>query len=534
MAAIVSSLPLMGADCQTSRLFRPGLYGRLALAIVLGIVALAPQALLARLPTRVEGRAPREYWQFLFFYESTRAPGQIERIWHPFYGVYENQEKAYSYRRALYPIFYSHGTNHWNHWTMLYFFSGDDVYREEADEGDSDWLLSPFFQMGGGAGEDYWSVFPFYGRLRNKLGYSEINYVLFPLYASWSYRDYHARGILWPLTMWGGGDDRDDLRIFPFYSQKIHRGKYDRRTLLWPFFQWGDEALDKVEPRHYFFSFPLVGRKWSDQGQLNAWTFLWLPFLGGFVAWGEDKKTNSFSFNALWFIYQYQRSDDPHLSKHVIFPFYGYYRFGNTDDDAETYYNEALFITPLFAALHASSAVVDSEYTYLFPFYTNNTRHFRKERESDWHLKIWPLFQITETSGGRSEFRSLVLWPFRADQFERDWGVFYALTEWSRYENGDRYFSLLFRLYSRYWNENEEHHFFIGFEWHNTPAYWNFCFLGGLFGLRRDFPAGGDPYFTMQLFWIDLPLGGPPPATTETLLRPLGAPAELRLAIGDL
>lgn len=500
--------------------------------LLIVIFLLAPGTLLARLPTTIEDHSPREYWQFLFLYESTTAAGQRERIWHPFYGVYQNQEKAYSYRRVLYPIFYSHGTNHWNRWTFLYFFSGDDVYREPQEQ-DSDWLLGPLFQFGRGGQEreNYVSVFPFYGRLRNKLGYSEIRYALFPLYASWSYRDYHARAILWPLTMWGGSPTRNDLRILPFYSHKIHDGKYDRRSVLWPFFQWGVEGLDKREPRSFFFSFPLVGHKWSEQGNLNAWTFLWLPFLGGLVGWGEDKVNESFSFNALWFIYQYQRSKDPQIKKHVFFPLYGYYRFGNTDRADETYYNEGLFITPLYASLRTNSALLESEYTFLLPFYTNNTRHYRKERESDWFLKIWPLFQVIETSRGRSEFRSLVLWPFRSDQFERDWGTFYSLLEWNRYENGDRYFSLLFRLYSRYWNPEEERHFFVGFEWHSTSACWRLAFLGGLLGIRRDYLPDGDSYTTVELFWLDIAPGRPPAVSAAELMRPTDAAPVWRLPL---
>lgn len=512
------------------RSLRQARTGRL-IAAALFSLALAPAALWARQPTQVEDQTPREYWQFLFLYEQTRAPGQVERIFHPFYGVYSNEEKAYDYRRSLYPIFYSHGTYSWQKWTFLWIFTGDDVYREESAE-DSDFLLGPFFQLGRGgrSGERYVSVFPFYGNLRNKLGYSEINYVLFPAYANWSYRDYKAHGVLWPLIMWGGSETRDDLRIFPFYSHKTHAGQYDRRAVLWPFFQWGSEGLDKQEPRHYFFSFPLYGRKWSDDGNLSVHSFLWLPLLGGFVAWGEDKVGNTFNFNALFFLYQYGTSDDPVIRRHVIFPFYGYYRFGNTDEDDKTYYNEGLFITPLYARLRTNSEVLESDYTFLLPFLTWNERFYKKERESDSFFKLWPLFQTLETSGGRREFRSLVLWPFRSDQFEKDWGTLYSLVEVNRYENGDRYFSTLWRIYSRYWNETEEHHFLIGLELHLTPRLFEVSFLGGFLGFRRDYPLNESAYSTLQFLWLDIFLGRdsiptPLPAAVggERIQRPVGA-----------
>lgn len=508
--------------------------------LLIAITTFWPRGLAAEMPTRPEGESPRDYRQFLFLYEQTEAAGQSELFVHPFYSHYGNQERAYDYHTVLYPIFYSHGTNFWNRWTFLYFFTGDDFYHEDSAD-DTDLFLSPLFHLGFGEAEkeDYISVFPVYGSLRNKLGWSELSYFMFPVYATWAHRDYRAYGILWPLIMWGGSPTRNDFRVFPLYSSKKHFGKYERKTVLWPFFQWGSEGLDKVEPRHYFFSFPFYGRKWSDDGNLYAHTFLWLPFLGGFVAWGGDDARNSFQMNAFWFLYQYGYNEDPTIYRHIIFPFYGKYRFGTepesvdgadedrirgTDDEQERlaeegddhfpgyepvegnpYYKEATFITPLYVNLKTHSSVVVSDYDIVIPFYWNDKRYYRREKESESYLKIWPLFHYIESDAGRYEFRSLALWPLRSDHFERNWGTYYALLENNLYENGDRYFATMLRLYSRYWNKSEEHHFLIGFEYHNTPDYWNVNFLGGFLGWRRDYPSdGGDAYNTLQLLWLDI------------------------------
>ncbi|MBI3395252.1 MAG: hypothetical protein HY042_05415 [Spirochaetia bacterium] len=316
---------------------------------------------------------------------------------------------------------------------------------------------------------------------------------MFPLYASWSHKEYEGHGILWPLIMWGGDEVRSDLRIFPFYSSKIHRGKYERRSVLWPFLQWGVEDLDKREWRKYFLFFPFYGHKWSEHGTLSVHSIGWPISL---VSWGEDKKTKGFELNVLTILYQYAYSDNPVMRKQIIFPFYGYYRFGNEEATFA-----ALF---LYTHLKTHSLILESDYTFVFPFFTSEDRYYRKERTTEEYLKIWPLFNYMEDSKGNSSFRTLdILWPWRDDTMDRLWGPVWSLAEYRTMENGDRYFSVLFRLYSQYWNEQEFHLFFLGFEFHKTPRYWSFEFLGGLFGFRRDYAVDiKPPENTIRLFWL--------------------------------
>lgn len=503
-------------------------YSKYLLILVTTLISIT--SIEARMPTRIGEETPRKYWQFIFLLETTTAPGQSEFIFHPFYGNYKNEEKAYEFHHALYPLFMGHGTNYWKKWSLFYFFTGDDRYHKDKKE-DSDLFLSPLFHFGSGAdpSEDYYSFFPLYGKMKSKFGWDEINYVLFPLYSNWSGKNYKAHSLLWPIIMWGGGRHRSDFRIFPIYSKKEHQGKYVRRTFLWPFFQWSSEGLDKRDPRYVFFSFPLYGHKWTDSGDMSAHTFLWLPFLGGLFAYGEDTRRNSIEFNALFFLYQYSYFEDPTIRKHIIFPFYGTYRFGTALDKAQLkkeqtegvqfdkhkqsrkvspFYKEATFITPLYVNLKTSSVIVESDYHVLIPFYWNMERFHRKEREFEYYQKIWPLFSWISSDTGRTEFRSLTLWPFRSDQFERTWGTLYSLFEYNTYTNGDKYLSFLFRLYSYYWNANEDHHFLAGFEYRNTPEYWSIEFLGGFLGYRYDIPHTNNdllqPRSTIRLMWFDI------------------------------
>ncbi len=475
------------------------------------LMTVSVEGLLAKMPDTVTDETPRSYWQLLFLYERTTAPGQEEFIFRlplPFYGRYKNEERAYTFHHALYPIFYSHGTNHWKKWTAGFIFTGDDFYHEDTEK-DTDLFLSPLLYWGWGDSEKerYISFFPFYGRIKNKLGWNEINFVLFPLYAGWTYKEYRAHSILWPFVMWGGSETRDDLRIFPFYSRKTHRGKYRKYSIMWPFVQWGHEALDKKEPRGYFLAWPFYMRKWSRDGNLSAHGFLNLILLPPLLAWGSDKKTNSFGLNVL-FLYQYETNDSPYTRKHVLFPFYGYYQTANRSTE---------FFGPFYTRLKSHSVIFESR-THIagpvLPMYWKTDRYYLKDWKRQSFLKMWPFFQYAKDTKGNMEFRSLVLWPARADKFEKYWGPLVGLVEYREFENGDKYFSTMLRLYSQYWNKREFHLFVAGFEYHSTPEYWSVEFLGGFLGYRRDYaiPAGGDltggrsleARNTLRLLWFDI------------------------------
>lgn len=473
----------------------------------------------------VFGETRREYWQLGPFYSQTASPGQKEVIFHPFYSRFRDYERDYDYSTVLYPLYFSHGTNHWRKWSLLHIFSGDSLYHEDQKE-DTDLLLSPLFYWGRGDTEKerYFSIFPFYGRIKDKFAHSEISYVMFPFYTSWNYGRYKARGILWPLVMWGSSPTRRDLRIFPFYSHKIHEGKYIRRTVLWPFFQWGHEDLDKREPRSYFLFWPIYGRKWSRDGNLSVHSIM--PILGGWpliAAWGSDKKTGAFDFKALLFLIQRTKSKDPYINKFFFLPFYGFYDFGNFEDESTDNFSatkEGYFITPFYAKLKTHSVILESEYTSLFPVYINNKRYYRKERENERYLKIWPLFRYQSDTRGNMSFRTITLLPWRSDQFEKVWGPYYSLMEYNRYENGDRYFSLFFRMYAQYWNASEFHLFLLGlFEFHSTPDYWSFKILGGLFGYRRDYARPAAEPLLEPLSPLPARLGPTPEA--DVMGRPL-------------
>ncbi len=457
------------------------------------------------MPYEVEGDRPRNYWQFIFLFDTTRSEGQYEFNFHPFYSIYKNEERAYIAQQFLYPIFYAQGTNYWNSWSFLYFFSGKSLYHTDAGAGeDSDFLIGPIHGGYGTHKESYGGFFPIGGYFTDLFGYDRVTYALFPIYAGWSYKDYQAHGILWPLIMWGSGNKRKDLRIFPFYSSKVHYGKYNRKSLLWPFFQWGSEDLDKLEPHYYFTSWPLFGYKWSEYNNLMAWEILWLPYFGGFVSYGRDYTKEQVDLSILWSLIQYSKGRDPDIDKLVLFPFYGHYRYGQLyDDNKQPYKKEAQFITPFWTRLQTNSAFLDSDDKFLIPFYWDLHRYYHKEREEERTIAVWPFIKYKNSTDNSLEVSSLTLWP-ASDTFEKNWGPLVSIFQYKRYENDDQYLSLFFRLYSQYWNANGGHFFLAGLEVHNDDQHSSFEILGGLLGFHRYTLNDGNSQGAFDFLWIKM------------------------------
>lgn len=403
----------------------------------------------AKLPTYPHGEYPADYWQFWVFYEKEWRKGQNERILRPFYSTYHDDLRAHTYKTSLYPIYYSERTSHWDRWTFLFIFSHDSTLHDDTGD-DSDLVLSPLFQWGRGETDKdrYVAFFPFYGKMKSKLSWGEVNFFLFPLYVDWSHKEFKARSFLWPFFVWGSSDIRSEYRFFPFYSKKAHIAKFEHYTVLWPFIQWGRDFMDKKEPTSYSFFFPFYNFKSSHYGNMKSRSFLWLPFLGGLAGYGYDRKTSEVNYNFLFFLFQYGYSNTKDYRKHIFFPFYGYSRFAS---------KEFTFITPLYVHMRTDTYGVKSDSYYLVPFFYYMEKYFVKEERTDTYYKVWPIFKWHKDSEGNLFWNTLSLFPLRSTTLERIWDPFVSIVEYKKFINGEKRLSLMMRLYTQRWSEDEFH-----------------------------------------------------------------------------
>lgn len=443
----------------------------------------------AKNPKQIYGDSKSEYWQFWFLYESEKRAGQTETIIRPFFSSYYERQSDHKYQTVLYPLFYREKTNHWEKWSFLFIFSKDTAIHPDTGE-DTDFILSPFLQWGKGETdrERYLAFFPFFGSIRSKITWSEINFFLFPLYANWQYKEFKAHAIIWPLILFGSSETRHEYRFLPFFSIKEHIGKYRHFSVLWPFIQWGNDFMDKKEPTSYAFFWPLFNFKKSEYGNMRSYSFLWFPILGSAFSYGYDKRTGEVDFQ-LFYLFQYGYSNDKDYRKHVFFPFYGYSRYAG---------KEATFITPFYINLRTDTHLVKTSYHFILPFIWSMSQYYKKEERTDEYFKIWPVFRYHKDTEGNMGWSMFSFFPLRSDTIEKNWEPIWSIIEYKRFINGERRFSLFMRLYTQRWTDTEFHIYIpflldLSFEEHRTKI----KILYGLFGYEREYDKR-----TLQLLWF--------------------------------
>jgi hypothetical protein len=272
---------------------------------------------------------------------------------------------------------------------------------------DSDWLLLPFFAGGSSSDgeEDYFAFFPFFGKFKNWLMYDEVRFFLFPLWA----RTKKSNGtvsshFLWPFFGYQSGHGQG-WNFWPFYGTYEVPGLLRRNYVLWPFFNHADEYLNKPQPRHSWFLFPIYGR--TEQGDSVATTFLW-PF----ISRAERPSTDYYNWS-LWPLIKFEEGglDDsgrPNPRKvHRVLPFYMHF------EDKQSDFTSWLF--PIFWRRHDEFGKMERDSWYAVPLWWRlKTKRFDDldgdglpdQTSVETITRFWPFLGVkntVETDGTRPE-----------------------------------------------------------------------------------------------------------------------------------
>jgi hypothetical protein len=444
------------------------------LVLVFPIFSLHPN----QLPKHTHGVYPSEYSQFWFLYEKEKRTGQEQTFFRPFFSSYQEKPANHRFKTSLYPIYFSQSTGYWSKWSLFFLLGNETTQHEDLGE-DSDYGITPLFQWGNGSTskDEYSAFFPIYGTIKSKLSWSEIHFVLFPIYTSWNFKEFEAKSILWPFFLYGKSDVRKEYRALPFFAHKSHIGKFEHNSLLWPFFSWGRDNLDKKEPSSFSFAWLLFGYKKSYYGNMKSIAIM--PILGSMslFSYGYDKRTAAQDFSFLFFLFQYSYSNDKDYRKRIFFPFYGYSHYAS---------KEFYFITPFFMKMKSDTYTEKTNFVYFVPFYISSKRFYPKEERTENYLKIWPFYRHYQDAEGNSEWNTLSLFPIRSLNFERNWDPIWSLLEYKDLINGEKRFSFLMRIYTQRWSQ-DEFHFYIPFlaDYSRTKSKQSFDFFYGLLGYEN-------------------------------------------------
>jgi len=316
------------------------------------------------------------------FWRQRRPDGHVEADFLALLGRYEYVPGRDRSKTRLFPLFWY------------------ESERRPDGVQDTDWMAFPFFAGGSSSDgeEDYFAVFPFYGKLKNWLTWDEVTFILFPIFA----RTKKEPGVththwLWPFYGRKEGA-ATGWHLWPFYGTSARPGKSNRTYVLWPFWNKSVENKNHPEERRSWFLFPLMGR--TEQGDYVATTFFW-PFLGR----AERPSTDYYSW-AVWPILKFEEGGNdatgqPSQRKVKRFwPFYLHY------EDEQTSYSS--WLVPIFWKRHDEFGDMERDGYYAVPLW--------------WQLKT-KRFDDVDGDGSPDVTSTETLtrfWPFFANQAEQD------------------------------------------------------------------------------------------------------------------
>ncbi len=199
----------------------------------------------------------------------------------------------------------------------------------------------------------YRALFPVGGTLKNRLGFDQLRFVLFPLYADAMKSGGHTTHAPWPFLRFIHGAGETGFEFWPLFGHRERAGDYDSRFYLWPLIYRSAKNLSEPEPS-------------IKRGVL--------PF------YSSDTRPGLISENYVW-------------------PFFGY-----THQTTPAKYDETRYFWPLLVQGRGEANYVNR----WAPLYTHS---IAKGQDKTWY--VWPIFQRSRwVEGGVNQDRIQVLYRF--------------------------------------------------------------------------------------------------------------------------
>ncbi len=365
----------------------------------------------------------------------------------PFYSVVNDPASQRLLKEYLWPVGMIKENRGETYSRFLVFFSHDFNNTNSCSR--KRFIGFPFFYAGRDINSNkYFAVFPIGGSIHEFLGRDEIDFVLFPLYASSSVKDVKTHDILWPIVSWTKGGDVSRFRIFPFYGQSKNKERWTKRFVLWPL--WTSVRYEYPDQKGSgFILFPLYGQT-KVKGK-KSWTFL--PPLFKMARGGK----NNMELHFPWPIVQYRsigldkkfyiwplwgkKTVGPLRSSFVLWPIIGLEKTQNKDTVSSKFRLLPLFYhEKVLVKNKQAEAGVEG----------NTPAGAEKEKVRERYFKFWPLFSYNRVEEDVS-FQTLALWPLKRTQsIERNWAPIWSLYSHKRAGNNveDEVLWGLFRRYS--------------------------------------------------------------------------------------
>jgi hypothetical protein len=297
---------------------------------------------------------------------------------------------------------------------------------------------------------NYTALFPFYGKLRNRLFRDEIKFTLFPLYVQTRKRDVVTDNYLAPFFHLRRGDGLSGWQFWPLAG-------HEHKEVTSSTNAFGD-VLTVAGHRKFFALWPLCFHNDLGLGATNPVTQrVWLPFYSAHRSPARDSTTYLFPFGltltedrerqysevgAPWPFIVFARGEGKTASR--VWPLFGQAR--------NRYLQSDFYLWPLYKHSRAQAAPLDRERTRILLFlYSDLVERNSQTGKALERTDFWPLFTARRDPEGNQRLQLLALLePLlpASPSIERNWSPLWAL--WRSEKNartGAASQSLLWNVY---------------------------------------------------------------------------------------
>lgn len=190
------------------------------------------------------GGKGRSHWHVGPFFEYRRTDPGPATYWavRPFYSQVRDPATQTVTRDVLWPLgaYHYHNQASWYRALIAYGDARDD---------DPTWSFNIFplwFCGKDRRDEGYWGAFPFYGEHPHFLFMDDWQFVLWPIWQTYTVKDVRSHGVLWPFVTWRD-EPREGLGVWPIWGTARQRESY-HGYCLWPIATWASYDEDRDTP----------------------------------------------------------------------------------------------------------------------------------------------------------------------------------------------------------------------------------------------------------------------------------------------
>lgn len=278
----------------------------------------------------------------------------------------------------------------------------------------------------------HFGILPFGGNLKGMLGWEEIRFVMFPLYAETHKLGRVVYYLPFPIVRWGYGPGYRTYGVLPLFQRtEIWREVdddttggmkklpvADRWSILWPIFRYDRDRMDKKYPRESLMIYPLFG--YSTTAVTKNYSALFIYNYPMF-SYTRSDLTDTTIIDAFWPIFRYGKGKN--FKQFRLWPLWDYSEVTYPGGQRSTAINA---LWPLFWYFED----VLPEYTetryQIFPLFFANFKRYLPEPDGTVRTKdlirIWPLMKYQKDPDDTVNFEMLSIFPFNDEKFDKTYG----------------------------------------------------------------------------------------------------------------